>query len=70
MPLDKDKLPDWVQIQPENLTIWTAISSTKRSIDSRLNVLSQAYDLLKDLEKNEKWFHFRQDTMETIWKWN
>jgi len=68
MPLDKDKLPDWVQIQPENLTIWTAISSTKRSIDSRLNVLSQAYDLLKDLEKNEKWFHFRQDTMETIFK--
>ena len=50
------------------IPVWNAISSTKRSIDSRLNVLGHTYDFLKDIEKQEKWFRFRQDTLEAIFR--
>ncbi len=68
MALDNTKLSDSYTNQTEDLSIWTAISSTKRNIDSRLNVLGHTYDFLKDIESKEKWFHFRQDTLESIFR--
>jgi len=43
-------------VPPErtNISILSAISSTKSNIDTRLSVLSNAYDFLKDIEKKEK----------------
>lgn len=50
----------------QNPQVLTTISSTKSSIDTRLNVLWHVYDFLKEVEKNEKGFRFRQDTLEAI----
>lgn len=44
------------------------ISSTKKNLFSRLSILDHVYGLLKDVEKEEKWFRFRQDTLEAIFK--
>ncbi|MDD3145181.1 MAG: hypothetical protein PHV23_03650 [Candidatus Gracilibacteria bacterium] len=68
MPLDKDKLTDGLDIAQDNEIIGATISSTKKNIDSRLNILNHVYDLLKDIEKSEKGFRFRQDTMEAIFR--
>lgn len=50
----------------QNPQVSTTISITKSSIDTRLNVLWHVYDFLKEVEKNEKGFRFRQDTLEAI----
>nr|MDD3720546.1 hypothetical protein [Candidatus Gracilibacteria bacterium] len=44
------------------------ITDTKKSINSRLNVLGLSYDYLKKVETEEKGFRFRQDTLEAIFK--
>lgn len=55
---------------PEHLKspILSAISSTKTNIDTRLSILSNAYEFLKDIEKKEKWYKFRQDTLEYLFR--
>ncbi len=65
--IDKSSLPEWIDVV-SNIIVWNAISSTKRNIDSRLNTLGYTYDFLKEIEKQEKWFHFRQDTLEAIFR--
>lgn len=68
MTLDKKQLTDWSDIVKDHEPIWAVISSTKKNIDSRLSILSHVYDLLKEVERNERWFHFRQDTLEAIFR--
>lgn len=57
--------------QGTNTNSWKiskTITDTKKSINSRLNVLGLSYDYLKKVETEEKWFRFRQDTLEAIFK--
>jgi len=68
--IEELKSSEWRKIDSDlnNQWVLNTISSTKRSIDSRLYILGQAYDFLKDVEKEEKWFHFRQDTLEAVFR--
>lgn len=52
----------------QNQEIEDQKNDTYINIESVLSVSGDAYQLLKEIEKNTKWYNFRQDTLDYIFK--
>lgn len=73
MPINSQE--HWVEehqnINQKNIQksdIFHTIEWVKYNLESVLSNISQAYDLLREIEQSTKWYLFRQDTLEAVFK--